>query len=115
MNNFEDFLRACLDRGADKVWLAPRIGMSGKVEFYADSRDALDGIFEGEVSGKHVKNITGRDSVPLEYKALIDILSREAEEDAERAEAAKAEVARAEAADERWANEGGAAARENDE
>ena len=114
MNNFEDFLRDSIERGANQVRLVPRIdAATGKVVFYAHAQNVSESgeTFEAEVSGKHVRRLINDPvSVPVppepesapEYAGREgDLLSdmAEAVDDAARAEAAEAEVARAEAAD----------------
>ena len=108
MNNFEDFLTDCLDRGANQVRLVPRFNEeTGKIAFYAHAQNVSESgeTFEGEVSGKHVRRLINDPvSVPTPPKPWPEpadaVLSdTEAEDDAVRMESAIAEVARAEAAD----------------
>lgn len=113
MNDFEDFLGDCLNRGADQVRLVPRFNEeTGKIVFYAHPQGVSGETFEGEVSGKHVRNITGDDAERTEA-AEAEVARAEAA-DAKAEAAAEAEEMAIEAADEQWANEGGAAAREDD-
>ena len=47
MNNFEEFLKDCLDRGATQVRLVPRSNDNGAVAFYAHPQGVSGDTFDG--------------------------------------------------------------------
>ena len=84
MNNFEDFLRHCLDKGHVPVKLVPRICKHGKVHFSArgGQYNTADGVtssetFKAVVEGKHVRRVGDDDG----KATMFDMLELVANED----------------------------------